>query len=296
LLFLLLAKKEVSFLLNFSIKPNIYGSIVSRILKIKVVNNITGLGSTFIRQNKINAFYGLMYKVSLKKAKHIFFQNQEDHELFLRNRIISINQSVSLIPGSGVDTSKFSPEKKSQKKDFVFLMVSRILKDKGILEFIEACKEVSQKHTKCKFWIVGQYDLKNQNSIPYNDFIDLIKSNSIRYKGTLDTIEELLQKVSCVVLPSYREGSPRSLMEASSMELPVIATDVVGCKSVVEDNVTGFLCKVRDYKDLSDKMKKMYKLAPEERKKMGKKGRNKMIREFSEEIIFDNYIHVLKSK
>jgi glycosyltransferase involved in cell wall biosynthesis len=272
--------------LNFTIKPNIYGSIISKILKIPSINNITGLGTVFIKKSFITKVVKLLYKVSLYCSDFIFFQNSDDQQLFIDFNLASLKKSA-LLPGSGVDTKKFSSQGKKNWSTFRFLMVARLIKDKGVYEFIEAAKLL--KDDSIEFWILGEREVANKTAIGKDEIANLSKQKVVNFFDRTDDVKSFLDTVDCVVLPSYREGSPRCIMEASSVELPVIVSDVPGCRQVVDNNITGFYCRARDSQDLLNKMKSILKMTNNERKRMGHKGRQKMIKEYDESIVIESY-------
>jgi glycosyltransferase involved in cell wall biosynthesis len=169
-------------------------------------------------------------------------------------------------------------------------MIARILKDKGIHEYIKAIEIIKKKYFNVEFQLLGASDSKNNTAISKIEIDSWTEKGFINYLGTTDDVPFYISNSNCVVLPSYREGVSRSLLEAAAMERPLIATNVPGCKEVVDDNKNGFLCKVKDSKDLADKMEKMLNLSENERINMGKEGRNKIIREFDEKFVIDKYI------
>jgi glycosyltransferase involved in cell wall biosynthesis len=279
--------------LNFTIKPNIYSSIVSGILKIKSISNITGLGTIFIKQSMITTIAKRLYKIALKYNDKIFFQNSDDRNLFLDNKLVYKNK-IDLLPGSGVDLNKFIPIKKDDNKMIRFLLIARLLKDKGVLEYINAIKILKKKYKIVEFQILGSVGVANKTAISKDELDCWIKDKTIVYLGTTDQVQDIISKVDCVVLPSYREGTPRSLLEACAMEKPIIATDVVGCKEIVENGINGYLCEVKNSKDLAAKMEMMINLSENERETMGKAGRDKIVREFDEKIVIENYLRSIK--
>jgi glycosyltransferase involved in cell wall biosynthesis len=185
---------------------------------------------------------------------------------------------------SGKDTSIFK-----------FLLIARIIRDKGVFEYIEAAKILQEKFNDIEFLVIGETEVNNRTSMTKKEILKFDHDRVIQYLGKTDNIIEQLAKVDCVVLPSYREGSPRSLMEASSMGVPVIATNVPGCKDIVDHNVTGLLCKVRDSADLANKMEIMVNLSEVDRKKMGDKARAKMINEYDESIVINRYLSAINT-
>lgn len=272
-----------------AIKPNIYGTIAASMLQIPVVNNISGLGTLFIKKSFSTQIAKLLYRFSQRKASKIFFQNQDDLNLFLENKLIK-NSKAQVIPGSGVDTLRFVPnESKEERLVFTFLFIGRLLYDKGIREYVEAVKLLKNKYPKTKFCILGPLYENNATAISEETLTNWVNDDVIIYLGHTDRVDEVMKEADCVVLPSYREGLSKVLIEASSMGLPIVTTDVPGCRDVVMDNETGFLCEVKNSKDLADKMEKMLLMTTAERKKMGHYARKRAIEVFDEKIIISHY-------
>ena len=280
-------------ILNFTIKPNIYSSIVAGIIGVKSISNITGLGTIFIKQSLTTKIAKLLYKIALGFNSKVFFQNNDDRQLFIKDNLVLENKT-DLLPGSGVDLNKFVPILNNNDKVFKFLLIARLLKDKGILEFVDAIKIIKSKYDNIEFQILGAVGVANKTAITKEELQIWIDENLVNYLGTTDNVQDIISKVDCVVLPSYREGTPRSLLEACAMEKPIIATDVVGCKEVVDDEINGYLCEVRNSKDLADKMEIMINLSDDERKIMGQAGREKIVKEFDEKIVIDKYLDSIK--
>ena len=279
--------------LNFTIKPNIYSSIVGGILDIKSISNITGLGTIFIKQSLTTKIAKLLYKIALYFNSKVFFQNNDDKSLFIKDSLV-IENKTDLLPGSGVDLNKFVPIVNHNDKVFKFLLIARLLKDKGILEFIDAIKIVKSKYNNVEFQILGAVGVANKTAITKEELQIWIDNDFINYLGITDNVQDVISKIDCVVLPSYREGTPRSLLEACAMEKPIITTDVVGCREVVDDEINGYLCEVRNSQDLANKMEMMINLSVEERRVMGKAGRYKIVKEFDEKIVINKYLASIK--
>lgn len=289
-LFLLLKKESVDLTLNFSVKANIYSSIASRLTNISCISNISGLGTVFIKESFATKVVKHLYKISLGFNEKVFFQNKSDKELFIDSDLV-IEKVTEVLPGSGVDLNKFIPVKKSKPtKNLVFLFIGRLIKDKGLLEYIEAIKIVKQKHDNVEFQILGPLENNNATVISEQELRAWIESGLVGYLGSTDTVEKVIPNCDCVVLPSYREGLPRSLLEAGAMEKPVITTDVSGCRDVVDDGINGFLCKVKNSHDLADKITLMISLTEEQRSIMGKAGRAKVLKKFDENIVLNRYL------
>jgi len=292
-LYKLYKQLDIDMVLNFTIKPNIYSSIVSGIVGIKSISNITGLGTIFIKESIVTKIAKLLYKTALGFNSKIFFQNNDDRNLFIEYNLVK-NEKTDLLPGSGVDLDKFLPIDKEDDGIFKFLLIARLLKDKGILEFIEAIKIVKSKYNNIEFQILGAVGVANKTAISNEELQVWIEDGLVNYLGTTDNVQNIIAKSDCVVLPSYREGIPRSLLEACAMEKAIIATNVVGCKEVVDDGLNGYLCEVRNTNDLASKMEIMINLTNDERKAMGKAGREKIVKEFDEKIVINKYLKSIK--
>lgn len=288
-------KVRPSIILNFTIKPNVYGTIAARALKIPVINNIAGLGALFTNQSIFTRIALILYKISQKHTSTIFFQNRDDMDLFCRKKIID-KAKADLLPGSGIDISKFTPMRKTKDLDkIVFLIAARMLREKGIVEYVEAAKIVKAKYANVRFLLLGFLDM-NKSAITSDEMNAFVEDGNVEYLGTSDNVIEHIQNTDCIVLPSYyREGVPRTLLEAASMAKPVITTNAVGCKDVVEDGVNGLICKIKDPVDLANKMIMIISLNEFERIEMGKRGREKMIREFDVNIVLLKYITAIEN-
>ena len=285
-------KIKPDLILSYTIKPNIYGNFAASILNIPTVNNISGLGTLFIKTNFISYIGKLLYKLSLKSSAHVFFQNNNDLELFIKSRLIK-SYNCSVIPGSGVKTSIFKQNKK-QNKGNKFLFVGRLIGDKGVFEYLEAARRVLTEYPNVVFFLAGELGYKNKTAITKTQLDNYTNSNSqIKYLGKVDDMVSLLESVDIVVLPSYREGLSKSLIEAASMSLPIITTDVPGCIDVVENEYNGLICKVKSIKSLENNIKKIIELSADKRHEMGMNGRKIAIAKFDEKIIIQHYLKVI---
>jgi glycosyltransferase involved in cell wall biosynthesis len=282
--------------LTFSIRPAIWGNFITRFLNVPTITNITGVGPLFTSKNFAYRIARVIYRDALKKTKKVFFQNYDDMNLFIENKFVK-KEIAERIPGSGVDYVKFSPQTVSEKEKgiFIFLFIGRLIKDKGIFEFIEAARIIHKKYPDVLFNVIGPFWRQNlkSNTITKSDLQNWIEEGIIDYEGEKKDVRKFVAMADCIVLPSYREGTSNILLEAASMEKPAITTNTTGCKEVVEDAVTGFLCKVKDGKDLADKMEKMLLLKPEERCVMGKKARQKIIKEYDKKIVLNAYLKTI---
>ena len=277
--------------LGFTIKPNIYGSLAAHALGIRVVNNISGLGTAFIQQGLLTRIVTVLYKLALRGSSRIFFQNREDLALFVQNKIVRPGQA-QLIPGSGVDLERFKPAKAAAANDgqLRFLLIARLLWDKGVQEFVDAARAIKAIDPRIRCQILGFVAVDNRTAVPRAALDGWVREGWIDYLGETDDVRPIIEQADCVVLPSYREGMPRALLEASAMGKPVIGTDVPGVREAVDDWATGFLCKVRSARSLADAMLNMARLAPTERARLGSAGRRKIEREFSQTLVIEQYL------
>lgn len=281
--------------LHYTIKPNIYGTIACDLLGIKTVNNIAGLGTLFIKQNFVTKIAKGLYKYSQSKANKIFFQNNDDYEMFTSERLVE-RHKCDVLPGSGVDTLRFEAIEHHREDDtFRFLLIARMLWDKGVGEYVEAARIIKMNYPNIQFQLLGFLDVANNSAISKEQMQEWVDEGLINYLGVSDNVKNEIAKADCIVLPSfYREGTPRTLLEAASMAKPIITTDNVGCRDVVDDSVNGYLCEVRNAADLADRMEKIINLSEDERAAMGQAGRRKMINEFDEKIVIDKYIEAIE--
>lgn len=281
--------------LSFTIKPNLYGALAARSLGIPSVANISGLGTVFIKQNWVTKVVRTLYRGGLKAASRVFFQNPEDRDYFIREGLVS-GAKAHLVPGSGIDIDVYKPVQIQSvaKRGLRFLLLGRILWDKGVGEYVDAAAAVRKRYPDCEFILMGFLDAINATAITTSKINQWERSGAIKYVPPSDDVKTEIAKADCVVLPSYREGTPKSLLEAAAMAKPIITTDVPGCRQVLEDGRTGFLVKVRDSADLAAKMEKMIRLSAIEREQMGLRGRDKMIREFDERLVLNSYLRVVQ--
>lgn len=276
-------------LLHYTIKPNIYGAIAARLCGIPVINNISGLGAVFMNNRLSSKIAKLLYKLALGIPEKVFFQNHDDRTLLINLKLLT-EQKTDVLPGSGVDTVKFCPmPDKRRKKVFAFLFIGRLIKDKGLIEYVQAAKILQVKYPEVQCQVLGAYYSGNPSAITKEQMLRWQEDGIVHYLGASDHVAPIIAQSDCVVLPSYREGLSRALLEAASMAKPIITTDTPGCRDVVDDGINGFLCKLKDAQDLAIQMKKMRQLELSQRIKMGNKGREKVINEFNEQLVIDKY-------
>ena len=277
--------------LGFTAKPNIYGSLAAGWLGIRTINNISGLGTAFMRRGLLNRLVSGLYRIALRKSARVFFQNPHDLALFVDAGLVRADQA-KLIPGSGIDLDRFNPIPSTPVtgKTFRFRVVGRLLRDKGLVEYAEAARMLRPRWPDVEFAALGFVGSDNRSSVPMSEVERWQAQGLMTYLGDTDDVRPFLAESDCVVLPSYREGLPRSLLEAAAMAKPMVATDVPGCREVVRDGDNGFLCEVRSASALAKAMEAMLQLSPDDREAMGLRAREMVEKEFDEALVVRAYM------
>ena len=277
--------------LGYTIKPNVYGCFAAASLGIPAIPNISGLGTAFIRSGPLQQIVKALYRVGFRRAPRVFFQNDEDRDLFVDRKIVRTDQA-RVLPGSGIDLDRFRPVPLPEGPP-IFLLIGRLLRDKGVVEFVEAARQLRTEMPDGRFQLLGPIDDGNRTSVSKAELQSWIAQGVIEYLGTTDDVRPFIAAASAVVLPSYREGMPRSLLEAAAMGRPLIATDVPGCREIVEEGRNGLLCVVKDARSLASAMRRFAGMSLEDRIAMGKAARRKVQEEFSEERVIRAYLDAL---
>ncbi|HEX5624448.1 MAG TPA: glycosyltransferase family 4 protein [Saprospiraceae bacterium] len=286
-------RERPDLILHYTIKPNIYGSLAAGWLGIRNIATLTGLGQAFMKENVFRMFVISLYRKALKSCAQVVFHNEDDMDTALRLRFVKEGQAI-VIPGSGVDPEVFKPMPRSRNdSQFVFLFIGRLLIDKGIREFVEAAIQVRAVVKNASFWIVGEFDESNPNSVGREELLYWVSSRFVKYFGKDKDVRRYIADADVVVLPSYREGMPRTLLEAMAMEKPVIATDVPGCRAAVKQEQNGFLVPPKDAQALSKAMLRMYYLSAGEHEAMGRAGRSGVLKHFQVRDIVQAYERLL---
>ena len=280
-------------ILSFTIKANIYSSLISKILDINIINNITGLGSSFLNNKIIKLITIFLYRISLSKSKMVFFQNISDKKLFLKLKIVKESNS-KVIPGSGIDTSYFRSNHSLPKDKNIFLFSGRLIKDKGINEYLQAAKLIIDKKNNCEFHIIGKLDKDEKSSIKETYLNSYLRNKKIKYFGFVKNLKQYYANSSCVILPSYREGLSRSLLEAASMSRPIITTNVPGCQDLVQENENGFLTEVKNVDSLVKAINTFINLSYANKQLMAKSSRNIAQNKFQINIVISNYLKKIR--
>ena len=280
-----------SLIFHYTIKPNIYGGIAAYFSGIPSILVTTGLGHLFEFKNIIIRWITLfLYRIAAFMSKELWFLNENDKDVFVYKRIVRVKKT-RVIKGEGINTEWFTPRKSKNLTGLHrFLFAGRLIWDKGIQEFVDAARIIKAKYPNTRFEIIGFIDQSNPKAVLYEQIAQWQKEKVIRYLGETTDIRRFLNKASCLVFPSYyREGISRILMEAASMETPIITSDNVGCRDLVDHGITGFIVEPKNVEALVQSIEEFMLLSPEDKLVMGKLGRKKMIKHFEEKLIIDTY-------
>jgi len=277
-------KVEPNIVFTYTIKPNVYGGIVCAKKRIPYVVNITGLGTAVENRGIVQKITLLLYRYGLRRAQKVFFQNQENQNFMLQHGVIK--GKYDLLPGSGVNLRQYKLLEYPQKDTVDFVFVARIMKEKGIDQYLEAAKEIRRLHPETRFHICGFCEQAYENVLK-----ELQDEGIIIYHGIVKDMVEIYREMSCTVHPTYYpEGLSNVLLESAACGRPIITTDRSGCREVVENEINGYVTKSRDSEDLIRKIEKFLKLNIDERRNMGKEGRRKVEKEFNRQIVIRKYI------
>ena len=279
--------------LHYTIKPNIYGGIAARLAGIPSINNVSGLGTVFLIRNLVSRVALGLYRFAFRFPARVFFQNADDRQLFLENGLVA-KRITDLVPGSGIDTKKFRPAATFvRQQPFVFLMIARVLYEKGVEEYFEAARLVREAVPGTRVQLLGGIDESGGVGVKRVVLTEWLAAGHVEYLGTSDNVAAHIAQADCVVLPSYREGTPKTLLEAAAMGKPIVTTDVPGCRETVQDGLNGFLCEVRNGPDLAAKMAQMLALPNAELQAMGRASRRLAEEKFDERLVLDKYLQVV---
>ena len=285
----LLKKERPDLVITYSIKPNVYAGFACRRLRIPYFVNVQGLGTAF--QSKLmSLIVTVMYRAALRRARRVFFENEENAKDFLQRRIIP-EDKILVLHGAGVNLDDYPCEPYPSEADGIhFLYLGRIMKEKGVDEFFAAARAIKARHgDRVKFDLVGFFEEE------YKETVERLVNDGIAvFHGFQENPRPYYAAAHCVVLPSYHEGMSNVLLEAASTGRPLITSDIPGCREAVEEGVNGCLAAVKDASDLERAMEAFIALTPEERAAMGRRGREKMEREFDRKSVIEVLIEVLQ--
>ncbi|AIZ64873.1 glycosyl transferase [Hymenobacter sp. DG25B] len=279
--------------LQYTIKPNIYGTLAAKLAGVPSVNNVSGLGTVFIVKNLVSKVALGLYRFAFQFPRRVFFQNDDDRQLFLQHKLV--NQRITdLLPGSGVDVRKFRPADEFRRNQpFTFLMIARVLYEKGVEEYFEAARLVREAMPGTRVQLLGGIDESGGVGVKRAVFEEWLQAGNIEYLGTSDNVAAHIAQADVVVLPSYREGTPKTLLEAAAMGKPIVTTDVPGCRETVIDGYNGLLCQVRSGSDLARKMLQLQSLPDEGLAEMGRASRRLAEDKFDEQLVLDKYLRLV---
>lgn len=273
-------------ILTYTIKPNVYGNYVGNRLGVPVITNVTGIGSS-LSSGKLKHFVKRMYKYACNKASIVFFQNQGNLDFFIENSMVSLDK-VRLIPGSGVNLDKFTPMKKTNKDDGItrFLYIGRIMKDKGIEEYLDAANRITEQYPNTEFQILGSFEEEQ--------YRELIENNPrVKYLGRSNDVREQIREVDCIVHPSYHEGMSNVLLEGAAMGKPLLASNIPGCKEIVDNGSNGYLFESKSVDSMVEKIRLFLALNDEQRMEMGLASRRKVEKEFDRNLVVEAYLQAI---
>lgn len=286
------AQEKPDVILSYTIKNNIFGARAAQALGCPFIPNVTGLGTAFLSGGLLQAIAEYLYRRAFRHLPVVFFQNKDDQALFVARGLLKAAQT-RLLPGSGIDLERFAQTPMPPPDAPVFLLIARLLRDKGIVEFVDAARQIRARHPAARFRLLGACDAQNRSAIDAETLAAWEAEGVVDYLGTTEDVRPAITAASAVVLPSYREGAPRTLIEAAAMGRPVIATDVPGCRAVLDRDVSGFLCAPRDADSLAAQMERFLNLSATERAQMGTAGRAKMEREFDQKHVISAYAQAI---
>ncbi len=286
-------QEHFDFIFHFTIKPVIYGSMAAAACGVKFISVVTGLGFTFIKRNWLFRLSCLLHRLALHRAQEVWFLNPDDCDCFVSLRLVA-PEKVHVIHGEGVDTAFFAAEKSLPEK-FSFIYIGRMLRYKGVELFVRAAQDLRKEYPDVRWKLLGPLDREDPSGILPEELEAWVKHGWVEYLGVSKDVRASIAQSTCVVLPSYfREGVPRSLLEAAAMQRPLITTNSVGCKEVVMDGINGLLCEKNNQESLEQAMRTLLKMPREQLLQMGQKGREMVLDKFDEKIIIGEYLHALE--
>lgn len=284
-------KIQPDLILTYTIKPNTYGGIAARLHKKSVIHTVTGLGSVYIRDMWQSKIAATLNKFAFEKAETIVFLNEHNREFYRTQKIIDKSNHTMVVAGSGVNLEKFKYSPENSHYPITFTFIGRVLKDKGIDEYLIAAKNIVNKHRDISFEVVGFIDEEKYEKL----LVEYEKNGIIKYLGKREDIASIIANSSCIVLPSYGEGRGTVLQEGAAIGRPLITTNSYGCRENVDDGYNGFLCKVGNANSLELAMEKFINLSSSERLLMGKRSREKAEKEFDRKQVVNGYFNEIET-
>lgn len=276
--------------LTYTVKPNVYGGLACRLRKVPYICNVTGLGSGYLNGGIVQKVVQTLSKLAFRKANKVFFQNTADRDLLVQQGVVKDN--YDLLPGSGVnlETYKLLPYP-PEDQPINFNFVARVMKDKGIDEYLEAAKIIKEKYPDVIFNVIGMIDQPHYEKILKKYEEDGV----IKYHGFQTDMMPFIEKCNCMINPSYTEGMSNVLLENAACGRPLIASNIPGCKEIIDNNINGYLFEVKKYQDLVEKIEIFLGKSYEDKIEMALKGRIKVENEFNREIVISKYINEIEN-
>lgn len=290
----LLRKHKIDIVLTSTPKGNIYTAIANFLSARRQVANVSGLGSAYLRKDWVSRLVDFLYRLTFRRISYVFFENPTDHQDFACRGLIQLSRA-EVIPGLGVDLTYFRPSLWPEiiNGETRFIMIARMIGDKGVREYFEAARIVRREYPSAHFTILGDSAADNPTSIPYDELSRLIsEGNVVHYEHARD-VRPYIANSHCLVLPSYREGMSRTLLEAAAMARPLIASDVPGCREAIESGVNGLLCIPRSSCDLAKKIINFLNCDDSKKEEMGVASLKKIESEFDEKLVIRRYLDVI---
>ena len=285
----LLSEIKPDIVLTYTIKPNIYGGIAARTLKMPYIANITGLGTAMEKPGMLQLLTRWLYCMGLKRAQCVFCQNQRNMEFIQEKKIAG--KSLKLLPGSGVNLQEFALQEYPIDSSIKFVFVARVMKEKGADEFLQAAEIIRKKYPQTEFHICGFCE---------EDYIERLEElqnkEVVHYHGMVQNVKDILREMHCVVLPSYHEGMSNVLLESAATGRPLIATDIPGCRECIQNEISGYLVAPRNVEDLTGKIEKFLQIAWDNKKKMGLEARRWVERYFDRQQVIEAYMSEIKGE
>jgi glycosyltransferase involved in cell wall biosynthesis len=278
---------------HYTIKANIYGSVAAWLARVPSIAVTTGLGYVFIQKSHAARVAKALYRFAFRFPREVWFLNRDDEQAFRNERLLAHPERARLLHGEGVDIDHFALAPLPHGERPTFVLIGRLLWDKGVAEYVDAARMLRSRYPLARFQLLGPVGVDNPSAITQADIDGWCKEGIVEYLGEAHDVRPVIAQADCVVLPSYREGVPRTLMEASAMGRPIVATDVPGCREVVADGVTGLLCEVKNARSLTDALARILDMNPEARHAMGVRGREKVTAEFDEALVVERYRQTL---
>lgn len=275
--FKLVKKVKPDLIITYTIKPNIYGGLISRVMKVPYIVNITGLGTAFQGNGVLKKVIVFLYKNSLKKVKYVFFENQGNKQVFTSNNIISEEKTI-VVNGAGVNLEEYPFVEYPTDEMIRFLFVGRVMKEKGIDELLWAAEKIKKEYDNVEFDIVGGLEEDYKEKLE-----EVWRKNIVNYHGIQKDVRPFIQDSHCFVLPSYHEGMSNALLEAAAMGRPLITSDIHGCKEAIRDN--GYLIQAKDKNSLYIQMKKFINEEQFSRVEKGINSRELMKEKFDKKVV-----------